>query len=244
MKHDLREPITLTTLLLLYSNGLAYRSYKRGEYPEQTFRRINPLLILVMLVYAAKREGDLGAVGLHTERLASSALGGLGVGAALSVIPLIFFKKPILLDTPLEYGPITSMTRRELLEDVLLRVPVSIALTEELAFRGLLYSSLRRHFSAKTAIIASAAAFAGWHFTVTITSATQTNMRSAVRLPRLLQPFILPIAVLGGMISTGLAGAAFGLLREKSGNLVGPVIAHWLVDGLMIAALWRAKRET
>ena len=37
---------------------------------------------------------------------------------------------------------------------------------------------------------------------------------------------------------TGLAGVAFCLLRERTDNLAGPIIAHWLADGLMIATLW------
>ena len=82
-------------------------------------------------------------------------------------------------------------------------------------------------------------AFALWHFTVTYASAKHTNMATAARIPQFLRPMIHPIAVIGGMISTGLAGVVFGLVRERTGNLAGPVVAHWVVDGLMIAALWR-----
>jgi membrane protease YdiL (CAAX protease family) len=113
-----------------------------------------------------------------------------------------------------------------------------VALLEELAFRGLLFGALRRTVSPWAAIAGSAAAFAAWHFMVTATTAAQTNLGDA-RLPRLLKPHVQPLAVVGGMLSTGVAGLAFGALRERSGNLAGPILAHWLVDGLMTVALWR-----
>ena len=59
--------------------------------------------------------------------------------------------------------------------------------------------------------------------------------------PALLRPYVQPIAILGGLLTTGVAGLVFGTLRERSGNLAGPMLAHWIVDGLMIAALWRRR---
>jgi membrane protease YdiL (CAAX protease family) len=47
------------------------------------------------------------------------------------------------------------------------------------------------------------------------------------------------------MLTTGVAGVAFGMLRERTGNLAGPIVAHWVVDGLMITLLWlRRPRES
>jgi membrane protease YdiL (CAAX protease family) len=151
----------------------------------------------------------------------------------------VFFYRPVLLDTPLEYGPIAGLSRRELVRELFLDMPIGIAVLEEMAFRGLLYSAVRERGPAWQAIAWSGAAFAGWHFTVTATSARQSNLVEAARLPDFLRPYTLPLAVLGGMLSTGIAGALFGLLRERTGNLAGPIAAHWAVDGLMIYALWR-----
>jgi len=103
---------------------------------------------------------------------------------------------------------------------------------------------LRRHLPAKWAIIGSSAGFAAWHLTVTATSASQSNLTTAARLPAFLRPFILPLAVVGGMLTTGVAGVTFAWLRERTGNLAGPIIAHWVVDGVMIAALWLRRGRT
>lgn len=235
------EALTLAGLGLVYSNGLAWWAHRRGVAPEEAFRRLNVGVLALMVGYAALRRGGLRGVGVVPERLGRSVLWGVVTGTVLSLPPLVFFYGPILLDTPLEYGPIARMTRREMLLDVLVRVPLSIALFEELLFRGLLYSALRRGRSAAFSLAASSAAFAGWHFAVTYTSAAQSNLSSAARLPWPLKPFVQPLAVMGGLLSTGLAGAAFGLVRERTGNLAAPVAAHWLVDGVMIVALWRRR---
>ena len=135
------------------------------------------------------------------------------------------------------------MSGRELLLDVSVRVPVNIALMEEMAFRGLLYDFLQARYSERVALLGSAAAFAGWHFAVTYAAVQQTNLAGSARLPGLLRPFILPIAVLSGMLSTAFAGLVFALLRKHTGNLAAPVAAHWLVDSLLIASLWRGQRQ-
>lgn len=244
-KPDLREALALGALFFAYSNGLALWGVRRGYLPEALFRQLNPALVAAMLVYAASRRGGLEAVGVRNEGLRGSVLGGAGLGLALSLPPLFFFHKPFLLDTPLEYGPISQMARREMLVDVLFRVPLGIAVLEELAFRGLLQASLRRELSPGAAIVGSAAGFAAWHLTVTATSAAASNIGTAARLPLFIKPYIQPLAVLGGMLTTGIAGILFGALRERTGNLAGPIIAHWIVDGLMIAALWlkRPRRD-
>jgi membrane protease YdiL (CAAX protease family) len=239
---DAAEPLALGVLFVAYSNGLAVWAQSRGRFPEALFRRLNPLVVLGMLLYASRRPGGIPATGLRGRGLARSVGEGITTGIGLSIMPLLFFRRPVLLDTPLEYGPVARMARREMLEDVLLRVPVGIALLEELAFRGLLYAALRRGYSVKTSVLWSAAAFAAWHLAVTYTSAVQTNIADSLRVPErarpVVRPLVLPAAVVGGMITTGFAGVVFALLRERTGNLVGPIVAHWIVDGLMIAALW------
>ena len=243
LKTDLREPLALGAVLMAYSNGLAFWAMRRGKLPESVFHYVNRPLIAAMLLYAGVRHGGLASAGLRREGLGKSLLGGAALGALLSIPPLLFFHRPILLDTPLEYGPISRMTRRQLLRNVLVDVPIGIAVLEELAFRGLLYASLRRYLPAKWAIIGSSIGFAGWHFTVTATSAAESNISAAARLPGFLRPFIQPIAIIGGMLTTGVAGLLFSLLRERTGNLAGPIVAHWIVDGVMIAALWLRRPQ-
>ena len=237
-QRDKCESTLLAVALLAYSNGIALYAHRSGEYPNSIFRRLNLYVLAALMAHAGSGRGGLAAVGLRREGFGRSLVGGAVLGFSLSAPPLFFLYKPILLDTPLEYGPISKLTRRELAGELFLRLPLHVALLEEVAFRGLLYRALRRQMSPERAIGLSATAFALWHFAVTAASAAQTNLDSAARLPLPLRSHVQLIAVLGGMLSTGLAGVGFALLRERSGNLAGPVLAHWLVDGAVVAALW------
>jgi membrane protease YdiL (CAAX protease family) len=230
--------------LLAYSNGLTLLARKRGLDPERSFLFANPAMLLGLLAYASSRPGGLRAAGLRRERFGKSFLLGIGAGGLLSILPLAFFRNPVVLDTPLEYGPVAKMTAGDLLKDLGLRVPVNISCLEELAFRGILYDSLRERFSERAAIVGSTCAFAGWHFAVTYATATQqTNIAGATRLPAVLRPFVPLLIVLGTMLTTGLAGGLFAYLRKRTGSLAAPVAAHWTVDALMIWALWRRAQR-
>ena len=234
----LGKPLAVSGILVAYSNVGAAIAHALGWSAELTFRYANPVLLPVLVAYTAKQRGGLEGAGLHKTGLLSSAAWGVPVGVGLAGTSIFFFANPLVSDKPLEYGPITKMSRRELVVDLLVRVPVSIAFFEELAFRGLLYEMLRRRLSMWEAIGISSAAFGLWHVGVTAISVSQTNVASANKLPRALKGIVVPVGALGGALVTGLAGVAFGLLRERTGNMAGPVVAHWLADGVMIAALW------
>jgi membrane protease YdiL (CAAX protease family) len=235
---DLRKPLAVSTILVAYSNLGAALAYARGWSAELTFRYVNPVFLLVLVPYTAGQPGGLKGAGLHKKGWARSAAWGVPVGAGLAAVSTFFFANPLVADERLEYGPITRMSGGELALDLLVRVPVSIAFFEELAFRGLLYGMLRRRVSKWKAIGISAGAFGLWHAGVTTISVMQTSLASANKLPGFLQDYVVPLGTAGGVLVTALAGVAFGLLRARTGNLAGSVVAHWLADGLMIGALW------
>jgi membrane protease YdiL (CAAX protease family) len=235
---QLGRPLAVAATLIVYSNLGAALAYAQKWNAELTFRYVNPLVLLVLVPYTARQPGGLEAAGLSKKGLLKSALWGVPVGAGLAAISIFFFANPVVADEPLEYGPVAEMSASELALDLLVRVPISIAFFEELAFRGLLQGMLRRKLSAWKAIAISSAAFGLWHAGVTAISVTETSVATANKLPAFIQPYVVPLGVVGGMIVTGLAGAAFGIVRERTGNLAGSVVAHWLTDALMIGALW------
>ncbi len=232
------KPLAVSAILVAYSNLGAAIAYGVGWSTELAFRYINPPFLLVLVPYTARELGGLAGAGLKKQGLWTSIAWGVPVGIGLATISVLFFANPLVSNAPLEYGPIARISQGELALDLLVRVPVSIAFFEELAFRGLLFGILRRRLSACKAIGITAAVFGLWHIGVTAISVIQTNLTSASALPPFLQDFVVPLGTLGGIVATGLAGVAFGLLRERTGNLAGPVVAHWLADGVMIASLW------
>ena len=80
---ELREALLIAAVLLAYSNGLALLAQRRGDIPETFFRRLNPSVAALMLVYAAVRPGGWAGVGLRRAGLGRSLLGGLGFSIPL-----------------------------------------------------------------------------------------------------------------------------------------------------------------
>jgi membrane protease YdiL (CAAX protease family) len=238
---DAHKSARVAAVLITYSNLLAGLAYWLGQSAELAFRYVNPIFLFVLVPYTARQPGGLAGAGLHRKGWLGSAAWGVPVGVGLAATSIFFFANPLVADAPLSYGPISRMSEAELWLDLLVRVPVSIAFFEELAFRGLLYGLLRRRLPAWKAIVLSSAAFGLWHIGVTAISVIQTNVAEANNLPGFLQGMLVPIGALGGALVTGLAGVAFALLRERTGNLAGSITAHWLADALMIWALWWMK---
>jgi membrane protease YdiL (CAAX protease family) len=120
-----------------------------------------------------------------------------------------------------------------LLVRVLFTTPVLVAFVEEVAFRGLLQRKLQRALPTRplAAITLSSLSFALWHVLVNLRTLQQTNVLSARLAP-------LPLAVAGGLLSVFAGGLVFGGLQHRTGSLAAPVLTHWLVDALMLLALY------
>ena len=133
----------LTLVLLAYSNGSAWWAMRRGEDPAVIYRWGTPLLtaslLLGTLLFGRIGPGRLRrAVGVQGAGSRRALLGGLAAGAALAGPPLLFFARPMVLDTPLEYGAITDLSPAAFRRHIFRDLALGVALNEELLFRGML----------------------------------------------------------------------------------------------------------
>jgi membrane protease YdiL (CAAX protease family) len=115
---------------------------------------------------------------------------------------------------------------------VLVQLPFATALAEELAFRGLLQARLRAAFGPTRAILLGSLVFAAWHLVVNARTLLDTGLGT--------EPASAVLAYLVQNVAVFLGGLLFGLLRERSSNLAGCVVAHWLTDVLLLAGLYFA----
>ena len=236
----------LTLVLLAYSNGSAWWAMRRGDDPAVIYRWGTPLLtamlLLGTLLFGRVRPGRLlRAVGLQGAGSGRALVGGLAAGAALAGPPLLFFARPMVLDTPLEYGAITDLSPAAFRRHIFRDLALGVALNEELLFRGLLQAAWTRAAGPRGALVLSSLAFGGWHLTVTLDTLRNTNIAAAATpLPAVLRPHAHTLGVIGGVLATAIAGGIFSGLRTWArGNLLAPILAHWLVDALMVVALYR-----
>ena len=126
----------------------------------------------------------------------------------------------------------------QMLYELLIRIPLGTALSEELIFRGaLLGLYLRRHTFLKAALFSSLA-FGLWHV-ITAMGSVQSNAAGEV----LASPAAQAAGVAATVLATGAAGMVFCWLRRRSGSVLAPAITHAALNGLaviggLVAARW------
>ena len=170
-----------------------------------------------------------------TKRLAVEWGKGTVWGLLLSVIPICFFLRPVVLARPVEHPTYTNLTVWAWLRLVLVEIPFFTALPEEAAWRGALEPRLVAHLGPWRGAIWSNVAFGLAHFAVT--RANSDIVGQGAPLPRWL-------LILGGMAATAVGGGVFSLVRAQTGSLVGAIAAHWAVNATMSTALYLRGRRS
>lgn len=117
-------------------------------------------------------------------------------------------------------------------------IPVGTVLTEEIAFRGVLWGLLRRVYGTVPATIVSSSLFGLWHVLPSLGLAADNEaIGGAVGRGRPAQV----ITVLATVLFTALAGVVLCELRRRSGSILAPAALHWAANGLGVlasAAVW------
>jgi membrane protease YdiL (CAAX protease family) len=173
-------------------------------------------------------------LGLTRRGLGPSLCWGTLLGLALGLPGLLYFLLPSLAPVAVQHADLAQMTWPAFLGLVLLKIPFATALAEELAFRGLLQSRLRAAFGPGRAILLGGLVFTAWHLVVSFTTLQDTNLAA--------EPGTAALSYLVQNLAVLLAGLLWGLLRERTGNLWGCVLSHWLVDVLLVSGLFFAAR--
>ena len=132
----------------------------------------------------------------------------------------------------------------ELAWRVLVEIPFGTALTEEVAFRGVLPALFRRRFAgepnwAVRADLTAAGLFGLWH--VLPASALAEANPTLQDLPT---TTARATAVAGSVAGTSAAALAFTWLRNRSGSVLAPVLLHGAINGGAYALAWALGRET
>lgn len=130
---------------------------------------------------------------------------------------------------------------RELAVNVLFHVPAGTALLEEVAFRGALPAlfEARNDWTHRRAVAVSSVLFGTWHILPSL-QLNSTNETLGSRLGgRSGQIWAVAVSV----VTTSVAGMAFSWLRDRSGSLVAPIVAHSAVNAAGHVAAWQVARQ-
>ncbi|MEV5598763.1 CPBP family intramembrane glutamic endopeptidase [Streptomyces sp. NPDC052496] len=181
------------------------------------------VLLLGVLFRAGGSWADAGLGAGSLKRGACWALVSAGlVGVGYAVAASLPVTRGLFADA--RYG---GLTGGQVALRVLVTVPVGTVLLEEVAFRGVLYGSVRRARGTVWATAVSSALFGVWH--------VLPSLGLAAAKPALTPVFGRSVpgavaAVVAAVLFTGAAGVLFCELRRRSGSLLAPMGLHWAVN--------------
>lgn len=198
-------------------------SARRGWDQWQAFTLGNLALSVALLAYA--RAGNLlpGAWGRASPQ---SAWIGLAAGALPLAIILAAIWLPGQLGRDIVASGIGAISTRRFLYRLTVQVALLTVLCEEFAFRGVLHAVLLREVAAPWAVSLDALAYGLWH------GVLQYNGFSSQRgLAR------WAASAAGTAVYVAL-GLLLALVRQVTGGLLGPIIAHGLLDVGMFIGMY------
>ena len=203
--------------------------------PDRAYVPANLAVAAGLVTFARRQDMTFGDLGLGSESLRSGLRWGGAVGGALGVAILAAGSSPrfdrwLLDDRARGHSP------GEAVYLCLVRFPLGTALFEEVAFRGVLDGLLRRASGANTARVATATWFGLWHIIPTWRAYPQMGSGSRSVTGR-------ASATAAGVAVTALSGLGFTGLRERSGSVAAPWLAHAAINAASYLAARRAWRS-
>ena len=174
-----------------------------------TFLAYHLVLGLGASVWTIRRRGAAVVLGERASARAALLAGG-AVGLSLALATIVLFERvgEQLLDPARIGAALDAWSIRP--EDTAWMVLFMVAgngAAEELFWRGLVHGKMRRRAGRRATVLVVAAAYTGYH---------------VVTLGALVAPVVATVLVL--VVFTG--GALFGWLRERTGHVLAPVLAH------------------
>ncbi|HEY7264241.1 MAG TPA: CPBP family intramembrane glutamic endopeptidase [Trebonia sp.] len=213
---DVAFAIAACAALTWYNNVAGQWAWHRRWYPV-----VNAAAAGAALAAATASGLTAGDLGLRPDRLRSGlrlgAAAAAPVTAAYAAAVLTPAARPVLNDTR-----VTGLTGPQRAYHVLVRIPVGTVGWEETAFRGVLRAALRRVLTEPAATVTASAMFGIWHIRPTV-EALDSNERAPGRIAR--------VAALTAVVAgTAAGGALLSFLRDRSGSLAAPVMAHLAIN--------------
>ena len=190
------------------------------------------------LVLIARRAGlDWSDIGLARRDLGNGARVGV---ISAGVLILVLITAAAIPDTRsvLADGRFVGMELPRALYEMLVRIPLGVALAEEVAFRGVLLGMLMVRTTALRAVVISSVLFGLWHVLPGITA-----LESATGIVEISSTGVQAGLVAVQVVVTGLAGVVFSWLRLRGGHVVSPILVHAPLNSVSFAIGWLAVQN-
>lgn len=208
-----------------------------NRLPSRVYIPANMAAAGVLTWYARRSGASWRDMGMDPRRLGGGVRWGLA--AAIPIAGAIVLGVAIPATRRFFVDERASGSRRAFLHNILVRIPVGTALAEEIAFRGALLGIFERSRSRPVADAASGVLFGLSHILPTIDRLRDGTHTDTLGNQRHAQAS----AVVGAVLVTMAAGYGFAWLRDRSGSLAAPVVAHAALNGLAFLGAWAIARK-
>lgn len=203
----------------------AYNLVQNLIIPERAYVPANLAMTAGLVAFAHRSGTPLESLGLGRTRLSEGlrlggAAGAVAGVAALGVSSTRRFDRWLLDRRARGHGSAKAAYR------VIARFPVGTALFEEVAFRGVLDAMWRQRSGKGAARFVTAVGFGTWHILPTYRQYGEMGAAHS-STPSVGER---SVAAFTGAVVTGLAGIGFTSLRERSGSVAAPWLAHAAIN--------------
>ena len=218
--------ILLTLALAAYNNvANLWPPFNRAAYVPTN------LLLVAALAFVAFGPLELSYDEVVGDLAFTSALVGAALGA-LFAAPLFVASRWPRWRARIADERVAGLSGSALLYQCLVRVPIGTALTEEFAFRGVLFAAWTQSESTVVAALISSVVFGLWHIGPARNAVLANHpTASAGTMAR---------SIVLTVVGTTGAGLAFVWLRVVIGGILAPLVLHATLNSLATLAAARA----
>ncbi|MBI4305653.1 MAG: CPBP family intramembrane metalloprotease [Chloroflexi bacterium] len=221
------HPVTLVAAVALGCGLAAYNgvaNFAPQHWHDLAFVPLNLALAVLLIGWARWRGMGWDELGFGRAQVPRGLVVGSGIGLLLGLPVFLAALVPDSIQSGADFLGNGYDGTTPLVYRAVVRIPLGTALFEEVAFRGVLFGVWRAATNLRSATIANAVFFGLWHVTP-----TWELMSGAEQLG---SPLLLALAVLGGVVVSGVGGLFLVWLRRRTAGLVAPVMTHWFINSL------------
>jgi tRNA pseudouridine32 synthase/23S rRNA pseudouridine746 synthase len=188
------------------------------------------LLLVVLVLWSNLTRLSLKEIGVTKDHIVFASACGIAAAciAAGAVLGLLMWGPGV--GGTVRYTPFSSMTVGTIIARATIWMPLTTALPEEFAFRGVLLGLLRRRLRPLTAAVVAAIPFGLWHGLTVFHTVGNTSLAHTT--------FGWILGSAGGFLAVFVGGLLFAFLRLKTGNLIASFFAHWGFNAAILVGLY------
>jgi uncharacterized protein len=222
-------PVAISVGILAVSNVASNRAFTGWGYVPWN------VLVAVLLVLVARRVDRVRRIDLGLANIRHGVKVGLALLGLVAVVYGVAVAVPATRDLFRDKRVGDRSAVRMVLE-TLVRIPFGTVLLEEVAFRGVLLGQFGRRLGWRRGAVASSALFGLWHVLPSLgINKVNPTLRDA--------GVARPVAVLGAVVLTAIAGCFMCWVRLRARSLLAPVVLHTATNSLGFAVAWFVLRQ-